>query len=139
MLILIYGGAFMRIGSERKGMTMAIGVIIAIVVLIVVALAVIAISSGSLNKFFSGTSGTTGNTGGKIDGTVACNTCAFTWTKNTASTFDDQVVSLPFYCQTAAKADYCCSDMSRQQCKSLSTCGAQDTGSTITWTACTQA
>jgi len=45
----------MRIGSERKGMTMAIGVIIAIVVLIVVALAVIAISTGSLTKLFGTT------------------------------------------------------------------------------------
>ena len=45
----------MRIGSERKGMTMAIGVIIAIVVLIVVALAVIAITSGALSRFGGGT------------------------------------------------------------------------------------
>ncbi len=37
---------------DKKGMTMALGVIIAIVVLIVVALAVIAITSGSLANFF---------------------------------------------------------------------------------------
>ena len=41
--------------NERKGMTMAIGVIIAIVVLIVVALAVIAISTGALTKLFGTT------------------------------------------------------------------------------------
>ena len=43
---------------NRKGMTMALGVIIAIVVLIVVALAVIAITTGSLAKFGIGTSET---------------------------------------------------------------------------------
>lgn len=129
----------MRIRNERKGMTMAIGIIIAIVVLIVVALAVIAITSGSLNKFFTGTSGTSGNAGGKIDGAVACNSCAFTWTKGDTSAFNDQIISLPFYCQTTASADYCCTDMGRIQCKSLSTCGATDTGAAISWTPCTQA
>ncbi len=41
---------------NRKGMTMALGVIIAIVVLIVVALAVIAITTGSLSNLFATTS-----------------------------------------------------------------------------------
>ncbi len=43
---------------NKKGMTMALGVIIAIVVLIVVALAVIAITSGALAKYGIGTSET---------------------------------------------------------------------------------
>ncbi len=47
---------------NRKGMTMALGVIIAIVVLIVVALAVIAITSGALAKFGIGTSVTQNET-----------------------------------------------------------------------------
>ncbi len=40
---------------DKKGMTMALGVIIAIVVLIVVALAVIAVTSGSLSRFSGNT------------------------------------------------------------------------------------
>ncbi len=40
---------------DKKGMTMALGVIIAIVVLIVVALAVIAITSGSLSRLAGST------------------------------------------------------------------------------------
>lgn len=48
---------------NRKGMTMALGVIIAIVVLIVVALAVIAITSGALAKFGIGTSETSDTSG----------------------------------------------------------------------------
>ncbi len=52
----------MMMMRNRKGMTMALGVIIAIVVLIVVALAVIAITSGALAKFGIGTSETTDDT-----------------------------------------------------------------------------
>ena len=48
---------------NKKGMTMALGVIIAIVVLIVVALAVIAITSGALAKFGIGTSETSDTSG----------------------------------------------------------------------------
>lgn len=63
---------------DKKGMTMALGVIIAIVVLIVVALAVIAITSGSLSRFF----GTTDNQQKYADVGIKCQTWFGNWCLN---------------------------------------------------------
>lgn len=60
---------------NRKGMTMALGVIIAIVVLIVVALAVIAITTGSLSNLF----GTTTDQGDTTAVRMKCNAWFTNW------------------------------------------------------------
>lgn len=125
---------------DKKGMTMALGVIIAIVVLIVVALAVIAITSGALSGFGRDTSATAGAAGEEMRGASSCASCGFTHTKNTASVLDDKIYALPIFCQSAAAVDYCCMG-SLDECILRTNCGEDDAtaGASPTWATCTPA
>ena len=122
--------------KDKKGMTMALGVIIAIVVLIVVALAVITITTGSLTRFFGSTSATTDRTGADIEGTAKCTSCAFKWTKATVSTLDDQVIMLPIFCEDTTGAQYCCTDMAHLNCKEVADCGVEEANADVIWETC---
>ncbi len=127
---------------DKKGMTMALGVIIAIVVLIVVALAVIAITSGALSGFGRDTTATSAAAGENMIGTSSCASCGFTWTKGTASTLDDEIYALPQFCQSSDATDYCCTGLSYSNCIEKSNCGKADTNDEttgISWATCTPA
>ncbi|MFH1126671.1 MAG: hypothetical protein V1718_01025, partial [archaeon] len=111
---------------DRKGMTMALGVIIAIVVLIVVALAVIAVTSGSVNIFGRDTGEATEKSGSKIVGTASCTDCGWRETKGAASPseLDDILHRNPYYCENAGGVQYCCDDVAKTHCITKSTdCG----------------
>ncbi|MEA3357249.1 MAG: hypothetical protein U9Q67_02345 [Patescibacteria group bacterium] len=110
---------------NRKGMTMALGVIIAIVVLIVVALAVIAITTGSISRLFGSTDPTIDRSGSDIVGTQSCSSCAYTHTKGTVSTMDDRVRPAPYFCEDDAGNKNCCEDFGHSKCMPIDDCGTE--------------
>ncbi len=109
---------------NRKGMTMALGVIIAIVVLIVVALAVIAITTGSISRLFGATDPTIDRSGSDIIGSQSCSSCAYTHTKGTASTMDDRVRPTPYFCEDETGNKNCCEDFGHSKCMPIADCGS---------------
>ena len=127
----------MKSRCERKGMTMAIGVIIAIVVLIVVALAVIAITSGSISKLFGATDPVVADSGSKIKGDQTCSTCGYIHTKGTASEMDDLLRTTPYFCEESSGSQFCCEDIVHNKCMAITDCGASK--DSVIATKCTQA